>query len=204
MGRRETKVPMGHSRETDVVQNQEGARSLNGKGHRKAGTADLKQMVPVENTGLPPLLSPSPTPNLQYTPEPTGHPKSWKTSGRCVSAYQLPGHPSFLASQPAPLTSAQSASLTLYQQPCVGAVLTRLAAVGALVLRSHVMDDQAVGGAVAAQLILVSGAQLDPLPQPAHVAPRAGHSHLQYGPAADQNRLLSRGAAAHLERQCWG
>ena len=170
-------------------------------------TAALNRVVPVENTGLPPLLSPGCDLPPPHSPPPT-HLRTSSPSQVLENLQEVclsppaPRRP--LASRRAFLTSAPSALLTLYQQPCVGAVLAGLAAVTALVLRSHVIDDQAVGVAMTAQLVLVSRAQRDPLPQPAHLAPRAGHSHLQHRPAANQNCLLARGAAAYLERQCWG
>lgn len=52
-----------------MVQRQEGGRSLERKGHRKVGTANLNQMVPAENTGLPPL--PNPGCDLPPPPLPT-------------------------------------------------------------------------------------------------------------------------------------
>lgn len=83
-----------------MVQRQEGVRrSSDRKGCRKVETAALNQVVPVENTGLPPLLSPGcynsplPIPHLQHISEPACLPKSWKICRRCVSAHQLLGDP---------------------------------------------------------------------------------------------------------------
>lgn len=77
----------------------EGGRSSDRQGCSKGGTAALNQVVPVDTTGLLPLLSPGcvisclPTAHLQHISEPACHPKSWKTCRRCVSAHQLLGDP---------------------------------------------------------------------------------------------------------------
>jgi hypothetical protein len=165
---------MGYSGDSSTVHRQEGVRrSTNRKGRKR-----WRQLIRTKHScsELGASSSPQPRCDLSYSSPPPHFQHhqnqtakilsqcSGKKSYRCASVLPLPGAPSCFASWLAPLTSAQCTLLTFYQQLCVGAVLARLAAIGALVLRLHIMDDQAVSGTVAAHLILPPRAQLNPLP----------------------------------------
>lgn len=134
-------VAIGCSGETSQRQKQRKVRRPSRKGPRKVGEASFETQGSLSSSTLSVIFTTPPPP--PHASEPTAKSPSLSPGKPPIGIAQ---HCRFQVAPPAwsascSCESAQWVLLTLYQQLRVSTVLACLAAVGALVLRSDVMDD---------------------------------------------------------------